>query len=115
MRKYILTLLFLASVPLIAGAQGQDISTLRMYLFSLIERITRLLWLLTILTFLWGLVGFMRKADSDKERANAKQMMIGSVVAFFIAISFWGLVTLAITSFNILPDSNVSLPTATSN
>lgn len=105
MRKYIPMIVLAALLPVIASAQATDALSLWSYLMRLIIRVTQLFWILTIFTFLWGLVNFMRKADVEKERANARQMMIGSVVAFFLAVSFWGLVTFAIKSFNLTPDA----------
>jgi dipeptide/tripeptide permease len=115
MRKYLPIAVFFALLPLSVYAQGRDARDLWYYLMSLVGSLTRLVWVLTILTFLWGLVNFMKNAESDKERANAKQMMIGSVIAFFIAVSFWGLVTFTIKSFSLLPDTPNTIPTARSN
>lgn len=91
MRKYIPTIALMLLLPALAMAQGQDVWSLWAYLFRLIAKITQLFWVLTTLVFLWGLVNFMRNAESDKERGNAKKMMLGSIVAFFLAVSFWGL------------------------
>ncbi len=114
MRKYIGFLLPLLVVPFFASAQGYDVWSLWGYIFTLIARVTQLLWVLTTLTFLWGLVNFMKNADNERERGNAKNMMIGSVVAFFLAVSFWGLVTFAIRAFNLSPDAPDYIPTTTS-
>jgi hypothetical protein len=113
MRKILPVAAITIALPFVAYAQGENAISLWIYVMTLISSITKLIWLLTILAFLWGLVNFMRKADSEKERANAKQMMIGSVVAFFLAVSFWGLVTFAIKAFDLVPDNTGgSLPVA---
>jgi hypothetical protein len=110
MRKYIFLLSITFATPFIADAYVQNVSDLRLFFLTTVVSVTRMLWLFTVLTFLWGLVKFMQKADSEKDRKDAKQMMIGSVIAFFIAVSFWGLVTFAIKAFNISPDSSSSVP-----
>lgn len=116
MRKYIPIATFMLLLPALALAQGQDVWSLWAYFFRLILKITQLFWVLTTLVFLWGLVNFMKNAESDKERGNAKKMMIGSVVAFFLAVSFWGLVTFTIRTFGFNADTKeYQIPTTTSN
>ncbi|HXK37615.1 MAG TPA: pilin [Candidatus Paceibacterota bacterium] len=102
-------------LPVLVYAQGQDVFSLWGYIMSLISTLTKLVWLLTILTFLWGLVNFMKNAENEKERGNAKEMMKGSIIAFFIAVSFWGMVTFAIKAFDLVPDDPGYLPTTRSN
>lgn len=116
MRKYIpISLSFFVLFPLFASAQAYDALSLWGYLFGLVRRVTELFWVLTSVTFLWGLVNFMRNADSEKERASGKEMMKGSIIAFFIAVTFWGLVTFTIKAFNFSPDRSIDLPITTSN
>ena len=100
-------------VPGIVFAQGQDAWSLWDYIFKLIGRLIELGWIITVLTFLWGLVQFMRQADNEGKRKEARQMMIGSIVAFFIAVSFWGLVTYTIRAFNFSPDREQDIPLTT--
>lgn len=115
MRKYFPISIAIFSLPMLAGAQAYDALSLWGYLFGLVRSITELFWVLTTLTFLWGLVNFMKKADSEKDRAAGKEMMKGSIIAFFIAVTFWGLVTFAIKAFNFTPDRSVDLPITTSD
>jgi uncharacterized protein with PQ loop repeat len=115
MKNNIFLIVALLALPLLVFAQGYNVWSLWGYIFHLIASITRLLWVLTTLAFLWGLVNFMRNADNERERANAKQMMKGSIIAFFIAVTFWGLVTFAIKAFNFTPDRGIDLPITTSN
>lgn len=115
MKKYFIpSLLFL--VPVFAFAQaGNDIWSLWAYVFKLIQRISQILWILTIVSFLFGLVQFLQKADDPAAQKNAKVLMKGSIIAFFLAVTFWGLVTFAIGAFNLTPDQGSgSIDTVTS-
>lgn len=103
MKKYLIsTTCFLSLFPFLALAQygdaGNDIWSLWEYIFVIIKRLTEIFWFLSILTFLWGLVEFLRKADSKDEQKKAKNLMVGSVIAFGIAVSFWALITFVISS-----------------
>lgn len=109
MKKFlIIVTCFLTLSPFLAIAQsgdaGHDIWSLWEYIFVIIGRLTQIFWFLSILTFLWGLVEFLRNADSKDEQKKAKNLMVGSIVAFGIAISFWALITFVISSADLSVD-----------
>lgn len=107
MKKYLLfSLFFLVPSLVIAQSAGDDIWSLWEYLFYLIGRLTQIFWILAIMTFLWGLVDFLRQADNVAEQKKAKTLMVGSVVAFTIALSFWGLITFVIDAGQLEVDTN---------
>jgi uncharacterized membrane protein len=96
-----------------SGSAGNDIWSLWEYVFVIIGRLTQIFWFLSIVTFLWGLVEFLRKSDSKDEQKKAKSMMIGSIIAFGIAVSFWALITFVISSADLSVDQG-SIPIVTS-
>ncbi len=107
MRKYLFLALF-ALTPITSLAASNDVWDLWNYALWIIGRLTQIAWVLTIVTFLFGLVQFLQKADDPKAQANAKLLMKGSVIAFTIAVSFWGLITFVISSLDIAPGNNSS-------
>lgn len=115
MKKFISVSVATFILPILANAQAYDAFSLWTYIFTLIRSITELLWVFTTLTFLWGLVNFMKNADNEKERAAGKEMMKGSIIAFFLAVTFWGLVTFTIRAFNFSPDRTIDIPITTSD
>lgn len=47
---------------------------------------------LILLAFLWGLAKFVYSADSEEGRKQGKSIMIGGVIALFVASSIWGII-----------------------
>lgn len=48
---------------------------------------------LALLYFLWGIAQFIFKADSDKAREEGRQKMVWGIVALFVLISVWGIIS----------------------
>ncbi len=116
MKKNIIILSLLVILPTVALAQnaGYDIWSFWDYFFHIVKRLTQICWVVAVMTFLFGLVQFLWKADSADAQKKGKELMKGSIIAFFIALSFWGLVTFTIKAFNFAPDSSGNIPTITS-
>jgi hypothetical protein len=104
-----LSSLTLVALPILAEAQVNDIFSLGTWFLQLIGKLMQLIWVLTIMSFLWGLVDFIRTANNEKERAAKKKFMVYSVVAFIFAISFWALVTFVIRSVTLSPDQSLPI------
>ena len=43
--------------------------------------------------FVWGVVQYVLSADSAEERKKSKQVMLWGVLALFVIVSMWGIVT----------------------
>ncbi len=77
-----------------------------------------LVFALILAAFFWGLARYVYQADSDQARSQGKRIMLGGVIALFVAASIWGIVefiqkNLGISSGNDqpapqAPDSNTS-------
>ena len=47
-----------------------------------------------LLAFFYGVLKFIAHADNDKSRDEGKQVMLWGVIALFVGVSIWGLVSL---------------------
>ena len=70
---------------------------------------------LIMLYFLWGIVKFIRKSGDDKDRENAKWMMIYSIIGMTVVASLWGIVALITNTFFTTPPSTLPKPNIPSN
>lgn len=70
------------------------INTFLGWFIVIIDRAIPLLVGIALVMFIWGLVVFIAKADSEQEREVGKQKMIWGIVALFVISSVWGLVAL---------------------
>ncbi|MDB5264743.1 MAG: hypothetical protein JWN64_314 [Parcubacteria group bacterium] len=58
-----------------------------------------LIYALTFIAFLIGMVQFFFLDQSEEGRAKGKNLMLWGVIAFFVMFSVWGLVNLLVSSF----------------
>ena len=49
--------------------------------------------LLATAAFLWGMAKFIARAGSDQGREEGKRIMVWGVIALFVIISIWGIVS----------------------
>lgn len=59
---------------------------------GLIWLILPVLLSLSLLTFIWGLVKFIRGAGSDQDLADGKKLITWGLVALFLLLSFWAII-----------------------
>lgn len=94
----------LLALPLIAEAQAlQPLHNLVSSLSELVRRLVPLLIGVAVLAFMYGLVTYILRRNDD-----ARRVMIWSLVALFVMVSFWGIITLAQSALGINP--NVAPP-----
>jgi len=100
-------------VPFVAFAGNANIG----YFTSLANQVTNFLGLLTpiifalaIIYFFWGLAKFILAAGDEEARAQGKSIMIWGVVAIFVMISVYGLVTLLGSIVGVSNVTTVTLP-----
>ncbi len=98
---YLFSLSIFIFPVIVFAAPGDNVQSLWSYAMTIIQRLTQLFWVLSVMTFLWGLIDYLRKQDSPAEQAKAKQLMIHAVIAFTIAVSFWAFVSYVIRSANL--------------
>jgi SNF family Na+-dependent transporter len=84
--------LILIILPLFTSAQ---LSVTRTFFDRAKDLITQVLvplvFTLALLFFFWGMVKYIQSEDKDKEQA--KKMMIWGVVALFVMSSIWGIIS----------------------
>lgn len=54
-----------------------------------------------LVAFFYGVVKYLAKLSSDKDRAAGKDLMIWGVVALFVMVSVWGLVNFIRSSLDL--------------
>ena len=69
----------------------------------IIHPIIGFLFGLATVVFLWGIVEFIWKSDSDTERKQGQQHMIWGVIGMFIMLSVIGIIRIFLDTFGI-PD-----------
>ena len=113
--KKLLTSLSIALSPLLVLAQ---ITTEAVDAFSLIRILQNVVDVaipfiigLAVLVFLYGLFQFVTAAGDEEARANAKNLIIWSVIAIFVMVSVWGLVNILRGTLNL--DTEVNAPAQT--
>ncbi|NBD74157.1 hypothetical protein GVX82_03920 [Patescibacteria group bacterium] len=58
----------------------------------------------SLLLFAFGIARFIFEVGSDDGRRRGRALMIWGVIALFISVSLWGIVSIAITLFGLDPD-----------
>lgn len=71
----------------------------------IINPIIALLFAVAILSFLWGMANYVRKAENENERKKAQDTIMYSVIGLVIMVSVYGIMrfimnTLGVTGIN---------------
>ena len=66
---------------------------------DLLNELVRLLLVVSLLGFIWGLVRFTFNSGEEKARNEGKQIMVWGTVALFGMTTVWGLVALVRSIF----------------
>lgn len=56
---------------------------------------------LAVLYFMWGVLKYVRRGESDSDAAEGAKMMAYGIFAIFVMISVWGLVTILVNTFGL--------------
>ncbi len=84
----------------------------------ILERLTAILVTVSFIVFVWGLIKFIFNSGDEKAVAEGKQKMVWGVIALFVIISVFGLVSLlqrwtGANAGRQLPTPHVAIPSAT--
>ena len=105
MKKVIITALALA--PTLAFAQNLgNLQTLLTSIGRLVALALPIVVGIALLAFFWGLVKFIFAQGNEESKADAKKVMLWSIVALFVMISVWGLIQFANTALGITPSTS---------
>ncbi len=93
--KY-LTVFSLIFVPLITFGQPNItwINSFMAQATAIMGILVKLGIAVAMLMFIWGLVMFIAKSGNEQAVAEGKKRMIWGIVALFVIVSVWGLVSL---------------------
>ena len=96
MKKYIPATI-ISALPFIAFAQTLD--NVFITIQNLLNLVIPILITLAVVLFFWGLAKYIWSEGEDKE--GGKNIMIWGLVALFIMVSVWGILSLFGNTFNI--------------
>jgi len=83
----------LSALPLLAFGATQTLEGVMNKIDTIVSYIVPFLLTLALIYFLWGLVKYIMNAGDEEERKKGRGMMIWGVVALFVMVSVWGLVS----------------------
>jgi len=69
------------------------------HIIDLLNELVRLVIIVSLLGFIWGLVRFTSSAGDEKAQTEGRQIMIWGTVALFGMTSVWGLVAIVKSIF----------------
>jgi hypothetical protein len=75
------------------GVAGQNVTGLVNIFGNLVNLSIGILITLALAVFFWGLVRYIFKLGGDEGAKNGKNLMIYGIIALFIMVSIWGIVS----------------------
>jgi hypothetical protein len=61
---------------------------------NIVTPLLELLFFLTLVLFIWGLIGFFKSGDDAEKRKEGQQHILWSVIGMFIMVSVYGILRL---------------------
>ena len=97
--------------PFVAFAQASTVQGLIVIIGNIIRLATPVVVGLALLYFFWGLAKFILRADDEVERAKGKQIMIWGILALFVILTIFGIITVLQNTFisNAGPGINIQI------
>jgi len=75
---------------------------------EILSPLVYLLISVAVIIFLWGVVKYIKSADSEEERIKAKDFIMYGIIGIFVMVSVWGLVNILSGTFPM--DKNAPTP-----
>jgi hypothetical protein len=97
-------------LPALVLAQGDGINRLIDQFQVLVMRLVPIVIGLALLVFLWGVLRYLFSKD-DTAKGEARNFMMWGIVALFVMVSVWGIVT--ILSQTIFGTTPIDVPPTT--
>ena len=112
MKKLIIFLLVSILFPSISFAVDTpgNFTELVLIFVDLILAALPLVASLALLAFFWGMAKFILKAGSEDGREEGKQIMKWGIVALFVAVSIFGILTFLYDEFGFEGSGNLGIP-----
>ena len=94
-----------ALMPIAANAQLENIERIVSSIGSIVDVATPIIVGIALLAFFWGLAKFIFSAGNEDAKDEGKRIMIWGVVALFVIISIWGIVSFIGEAIGINPEA----------
>jgi hypothetical protein len=102
----------LVAFPLFASAQSlEPLSNLITAANGVVNRLVPLAITLAMLAFFWGMIRYIYKKSKDDTK-QGRDLMIYGIIAIFVMVSIWGLVSLLQSAFGINKNERAQTPQA---
>ncbi len=88
-------------MPLMASAAIANIDDIYAFILKMFQYATVIIIALAVLYFLFGVFNYVTKGGEAEGRQEAIKMIIGGIVAIFVMISVWGLVSILTNTFGL--------------
>lgn len=99
MKKLFLLTGFLFSVPLVAFAQPRDLAELVNLIIGVANPLFILIISLIVIAVLWGLARTVFALGGEEGVKEGKRLMFWGLIALFLSVSFWGVVSILSNTF----------------
>lgn len=67
----------------------------------LLKSVVPLLFTVSLIVFIYGVVKYIMHADDEKEREEGRKFMLFGIIALFVMVSVWGLVQVLRNTFGL--------------
>jgi hypothetical protein len=98
--KKIISLGIILGTPFFAFAVNDQIATILLQLTGYLTFFLPAIITIAIIYFVWGVVQFMTSADEEQKKLG-RSKIINGLVGLFVIVTFWGLIAIVKTTFNI--------------
>ena len=104
---YKLSIVFLALIVPFHALAATSIADLIRSVTNIVSLLIPLVIGLAILFFFWGIARFILSADNEEKRKQTKHLLIWGVVAMFVLVSIWGIISVLQETLNLPEDSQI--------
>lgn len=109
--KKVLTAIGVSLLPLVALAQDlSGIENLADSIGNIVGTLIPIVFAIILLVFFWGLARYVFAAGSEDSKAEGKRLMIGGIIALFVAAAIWGIVEFIGTLLGVDTDEEINAP-----
>jgi len=99
-------------IPFIVFAAPKNITDIINLLIGIIKQASILVVALALLFFFWGLAKFILQAGNEEKKNEGRQIMVWGIIALFIMISVWGIITVLENTFFRDSSGNTNIPSS---
>lgn len=109
--KKVLILSGILLAPALASAQNLDsLGDLVDSFGRIVGDLIPIVFAIIVLVFFWGLAKYVLAAGSEESKAEGRRIMIGGMIALFVAASIWGIVKWAQGGLGVDNVESISVP-----